>query len=97
MPSFFNFNFMERFPVPSLRNYVAFSVILLTAVLYYSYDTVMFDDEWRDEFTKRMVENGLSETTKTWLENSVLARILYFLLTDQFCIWVSYFYSCLLS
>lgn len=80
---------MERFPVPSLRNYVAFSVVLLTVVLYYAHDTVMYDDEWRGDFTKRMVENGLSETTKAWVEDSVLARIVYFLFTDQFCIWVS--------
>lgn len=88
MPTFFNFNFMERFPVPSLRNYVGFSILLLTGVLYYSYETVMSDDDWKGDFTKRMIENGLSDTTKAWLEDSVLARIVYFLLTDQICIWV---------
>lgn len=89
MPNFFNFNFMERFPVPSLRNYVGFSSVLLAAILYYAYDTVVNDESWQVEFNNKIID--ISERTRNWLVSSTIARIVYFLLTDQICIWVNYF------
>lgn len=87
MSNFFNFNFMERFPVPSLRNYVGFSSVLFLAVVYYAYDTVVNDESWQVEFNQKITD--ISETTRDRLIKWTLARIVYFLLTEQICIWVT--------
>uniref|UniRef100_A0A915IZF6 E3 ubiquitin-protein ligase AMFR n=1 Tax=Romanomermis culicivorax TaxID=13658 RepID=A0A915IZF6_ROMCU len=87
MPVINYFNFIHRLPFPSLRNYAGFSFVILSAVLYYSYDTVLNDENWQLEFKQKIVDQGLSETTRDWLLNSKLARVIYFMLTDQVCIW----------
>jgi len=99
-----SFGFVDKLPMPSLRNYVAFSVLLLSGLLYHSYSTVKHDTQWQIEFNQSITDknNAMYELVqKFWPSSSLLLVIqekdrvplflemVCFMLTNQLCIWVS--------
>lgn len=82
-------NFLERFPLPSLRLYVGLSGILFLLVSFYAYETVTEDPEWHQLYEAKLNDMATAGLSQKWLDDTVGAKLAYFMMTDQLCIWVT--------
>ena len=92
--------FLERIPLPSLRTYTAVSVGLLSLSVYYAVQ-VSSDPNWKVNNTSKIVadvdagKNDSDQNVLTWNKTQnaslifQLQEIVYFMIQEPLCIWVS--------
>ncbi len=91
MPTVLSLSLLDRLPVPSLRNYSLFSLLLLLCAVGHVYRTVTWDESWHEQLESTIAESALSNTTKQLLNRSVHLQMIYYAVSDQACVWVQRF------
>ena len=85
---------LERIPLPSLRAYTGFSVILLACAVFYAHQFVQTakDTGMEIPFSEMVNENGVDDIQYLNVSlpyDSYVWNMVYVMTTEAWCVWVS--------
>ena len=88
---------LERLPLPSLRTYVSFSVMLLGMAAFYAHHTVRtkinYDPEAQVEGEELYLPPELVNLTLPYSTDEHFLNLLFIMRVETWCIWVSLSYD----
>ena len=93
--------FLERLPIPSLRTYVSFSVMLLGMAIFYAHQTVRakinyIPDDIQEGGEPYYLPPDLANLTLPYPTDDHFWNLFYIMRVETWCIWVRFYllYMC---
>ena len=81
---------LERIPLPSLKAYTGFSVVLLACALFYAHQLVLNAvDFGLDIPVAEGIEGDVEYINVSLPHDSYVNNMLYVMTTEAWCVWVS--------